>query len=171
MNRRSTALAGGLATLLASAATVLLATGVGFAASTHPAASANETFNLMTTQPSSARYSLIASGVFTAGGVDIAGNTTDTAKFPAGSFKIHHGGTPKIIKESVNAKTCLAFFEAKAPFTIGSGTGAYKGITGSGTATITELGIAARNKQGACNFNANPLVNEETIVGKAHVTL
>jgi hypothetical protein len=148
--------AGGLATASASSAT--------------SAASGTEHFSLMTTSPSASKYVIIASGVFTGGGVDKSGNTTDTAKFANGSFKIHHGGKLKILKEQVNQKTCLAMFVAKAKFTLGGGTGAYKGISGSGTATISELAIAPRSK-GQCNPNANPLHNEETISATGHVKL
>jgi len=133
--------------------------------------SGNETFHLVTTEPSAARYVVIASGVFTAGGVDIAGNTTDVVKLAGGGFKIYHGYALKITKEHVNNATCLAVFGATAKFKVFGGTGAYRGISGTGKATISILEIAARTSSGACNPNATPVVNEETIVGKAKVTL
>jgi hypothetical protein len=144
--------------------------GVANAASASPAASGTEHFNLMTTLPNSSKYVMIASGVFTAGGVDTQGSSTDVAKFANGSFKIHHGGALHIIKEQVNQKTCLAVFEGKTPFTLGNGTGAYKKLSGSGTATISELAIFPRS-HGQCNSNANPLTNEQTITATAHVKL
>jgi hypothetical protein len=142
------------------------------AASVRPAAppkSGTEHFYLMTTQPSASRYSIITIGVFTAGGTDIAGGTTDTIKLPGGAFKVNHGGQPHLIKQQVNPATCLAVFEATVKITVGGGTGKYARITGSGTATINDLAIAGRTKKGACNFNANPVVNEETITAKAQV--
>jgi hypothetical protein len=144
--------------------------GVANAAPASPAASGTEHFNLMTTQPSASKYVIIAAGVFTAGGTDTSTNTTDVARFANGSFKIHHGGPLNIIKHQVNQKTCLAMFEAKQAFTLGNGTGAYKGISGSGKATITILAVAPRSK-GQCNLNANPLTNEQTVVATAHVKL
>lgn len=149
-------IAGSLATASASSAT--------------PATSGTEHFSLMTTQPSASKYVIIAHGVFTAGGVDISGSSTDTAKFGNGSFKIHHGAKVKIVKEQFNPNTCLEEFIAKAKFTLGGGTGAYKGISGSGTATITDLGIA-KQSNGKCNQNANPAHNEETINATGHVKL
>jgi hypothetical protein len=144
--------------------------GVANAATASRATSGTEHFNLMTTLPSSSKSTIIASGVFTAGGIDTAGSTTDTAKFANGSFKIDHGTKITIIKEQINSKTCLAVFEGKASFTLKDGTGAYKGISGSGTALINELAIFARSK-GKCNPNANPLSNEQTITGTAHIKL
>jgi hypothetical protein len=160
-----------IAVLAATTGATVLVTGAGLAAaSARPASSGTEHFSLMTTQPSARKYTVIASGVFTAGGVDTSGNTTDTARFANGSFKIHHGGKFKILKEQVNEKTCLAVFEAKASITLGSGTGAYKGISGSGSALINEVAIFRRTK-GSCNPNVNPLVNEQTITATAHVKL
>jgi hypothetical protein len=144
--------------------------GVANAATAHPAASGTEHFNLMTTEPSNAKYVIIASGVFTAGGIDTSGSTTDVARFANGSFKVHHGGALHIIKMHANLKTCLAVFEGRAPITLSNGTGAYKGLSGSGTATINELEIGSRS-HGQCNFNANPLTNEQTITATAHVKL
>jgi hypothetical protein len=142
------------------------------AASVRPAAppkSGTEHFYLMTTQPSASRYSIITTGVFTAGGTDIAGGTTDTVKLPGGAFKVNHGGQPHLIKQQVNPATCLAVFEATVKITLGGGTGKYARISGSGVATINDLAIAGRTKKGACNFNANPVVNQETITAKAQV--
>ncbi|MGD0701447.1 MAG: hypothetical protein ABSA02_16380 [Trebonia sp.] len=144
------------------------------AASVRPAAppkSGTEHFYLMTTQPAASRYSVIATGVFTAGGTDIAGNTTDTVKLPGGTFKINHGGQTHVVKQQFNPTTCLGVFEGTSKFTVGGGTGKYARITGSGNATINFLGIASRTKKGACNFNANPVVNEETITATGHVKL
>ncbi len=161
-----------IAAFAATAGAVVLVTGVGLAAaSASPAGtSGTEHLYLMTTQPSGAKSELIASGVFTAYGTDIAGSTVDTAHLTGGTFKITHNSGFKILKESVNAKTCFAVFEAKTKFTLGSGTGAYKGISGSGTAIITELEITAKSK-GKCNPNVNPVANEETITGTGHVSL
>ena len=164
---------------LATAGTVAITTaalcsaGLASASTSAPAVSnsGTEHFYLMTTQPSASKYSIIASGVFTTGGLDIAGGATDTARVKGGTFKIHHGGAFHIIKQSVNPKTCLAQFEATASFTLGGGTGAYKKLTGSGKAVISELAIAPRGRNGACNLNGNPVINEETITGTARVRL
>jgi hypothetical protein len=159
--------------LAATAGAVVLVTGAGLAAaSASPAGkSGTEHFYLMTTENSSAKSEVIATGLFTAYGFDIEGSTVDTAHVTGGTFKIDHPNSGfKIIKESVNPKTCFAVFEAKATIKLTGGTGAYKGISGSGSALITELEITAKSK-GKCNPNVNPVANERTISATAHVTL
>jgi hypothetical protein len=144
--------------------------GVASASSAASSATRTEHFYLMTTQNSSSKYVVIATGAFTAHGTDISGNTTDTVKLTGGGFKITHSGRIHITKEQLNPKTCFAVFSGTAHFTVGSGKGAYKGISGSGKATINEMAIFAKSK-GKCNSNANPVANEQTITGTAHIKL
>jgi len=153
-------------------AVAVAASGAGLAAAnaspTAPANSGTEHFYLMTTQPTAAKFQIIATGVFTAAGTDIAGSKADTVKLATGSFKVNHAGPLHILKQQVNPKTCFAVFEARAGLTISGGTGAYKAISGSGTGTITDIAIFPKSK-GKCNLNANPVANEETITATAHV--
>jgi hypothetical protein len=155
-------------------AVAAVASGAGLASASATGAAAAKTgtehFYLMTTQPSAARYEIIATGVFTVGGTDISGSKTDTARFANGSFKVNHGGALHVIKQQFNPKTCFAVFEATSGITLSGGTGAYKGISGSGTATISEVAIGPKSK-GTCNFNANPVANEQSITATAHVKL
>jgi hypothetical protein len=158
-----------------AAAATVIASGAGLAlASTgtvqSPAASGTEHFSLMTTQPSASRYVIIASGLFTAGGTDRSGNTVDSAKLTGGTFKINHNFPLKVVREQLNQKTCLMEFAATSRFTLEKGTGAYKGISGSGKALISGIGIARRT-HGTCNPNANPVFQEQTITATAHVHL
>jgi hypothetical protein len=162
-------------TIVGAVAATMIAGGAGLAvASTstvqRPAASGTEHFNLMTTQPSASKYVVVASGLFTAGGVDLSGNTVDLIKLTGGTFKINHGSAVHIIKEKFNPKTCLMDFAATAKFTVEKGTGAYKHISGSGKALISGLAIARRSK-GQCDQNANPVVSEQTITATAHIKL
>jgi hypothetical protein len=165
---RKLAAAGAVAIAAALCGTGLASASASAAA---PSASGTEHLYLMTTQPSASRYSIIATGVFTAGGTDISGSKTDTASVNGGTFKVHHPGNVHIIKQEVNAKTCLGQFEATAGFTLGGGTGAYRKLAGSGKALISELAIFPRNSKGVCNTNGNPVVNEQTITATAHVGL
>jgi hypothetical protein len=163
-----------LATAGAVIALAAVASGAGLAAANAspaaPAHSGTEHFYLMTTQRTAAKYEIIATGVFTDSGTDISGSKVDTAKLAKGSFKVNHAGAFHILKERLNPATCFAVFEAKAGLTLGGGTGAYKGISGSGTATISEIAIFSRSK-GKCNPNGTPVSNEETITATAHVKL
>jgi hypothetical protein len=158
---------------IAAAAASIIAGGAGLAvanASTvqRSAASGTEHFSLMTTEPTTAKYVVIASGLFTAGGVDISGTNVDLVKLPGGTFKIDHNFPVKILKEQLNRQTCLAEFAGTSKFTVEKGTGAYKGLTGSGKAVI-EATFIARRTRGACNPNATPLVSEETISATGHL--
>ena len=160
--------------LVGAATMATLVSGAGLAAASaspaSPAASGTEHFYLMTTQPSASRYSVIATGLFTAGGTDVSGSKSDLVKLPGGSFKINHGGRLHVVKMQLNRTTCLANFVATAAFTVGNGKGAYKGISGSGKALISSQFIARRSK-GACNPNATPVVLEQTITAKGNVKL
>jgi hypothetical protein len=161
--------------VVAAAAATMIGSGAGLAlASTstgqRPAASGTEHFSLMTTQPSASKYVVIASGLFTAGGVDISGSTVDLVRLPAGTFKINHGSAVHIISEKLNPRTCLMNFAATAKFKLEDGTRGYKGISGSGKALISGTAIARRS-HGQCNPNASPVVSEQTISATAHVHL
>jgi hypothetical protein len=155
-------------------AAAMLSSGAGLAAASASTAAAaksgTEHFSLMTTQPSASKYVVIASGLFTAGGVDVSGNKVDLVKLPGGSFKINHGTAVHVLREHLNAKTCLENFAATAKFTLGHGKGVYKGISGSGKALISGLAIARRAK-GKCDLNVNPVVSQQTITATAHVSL
>jgi hypothetical protein len=94
----------------------------------------------------------------------------DLVKLSGGTFKINHGSAVHILKEKLNPQTCLLQFAATAKFKLEDGTRAYKGISGSGKALISGLGIARRS-HGQCNPNANPLVSEQTITATGHVHL
>jgi hypothetical protein len=151
-------------------AAVASGSGLATASPTAPANSGTEHFYLMTTQSTAAKYEVIATGVFTDHGTDVSGSKADTVKLTKGSFKVNHGGPLHIIKEQVNRTTCFAVFEGRGSVTISGGTGAYKAISGSGTATITDIGLAPKSK-GRCNLNATPVANEEAITATAHVKL
>jgi hypothetical protein len=156
-----------------TAAAAMIASGAGLAAAStstarQPAVSGTEHFSLMTTEPSASKYVVIATGLFTAGGVDVSGNKVDLVKLPGGSFKINHGSAVHVTKEKFNPQTCLMQFAATAKFTLEDGTRAYKGISGSGTARISGTGIARRTK-GQCNPNANALFLQQTIIATAHI--
>jgi hypothetical protein len=160
--------------IVGAVASAMITSGMGLAlagtGSVQRKVSGTEHFSLMTTQPSASKYVVIASGLFTAGGVDVSGNVVDLVKLTGGTFKINHGTSVHITKEQFNPKTCLEVFAATAKFTVGHGTGAFKGISGSGKAVITDIAIASRS-HGHCNMNANPAVNEQTISATGHVSL
>jgi hypothetical protein len=138
-------------------------------AGTRPVVSGSEKFYAMTTSPTSSRYSAIATGVFTAGGFDDSGRTADTLHFPGGTFRVNHGATHGT--QVLNPRTCLFTARQKGAYTISGGTGRYAGISGSGTAVISILGVGARNSKGQCSQNLTPVAWQQVISGKGHVKL
>jgi hypothetical protein len=161
--------------IVATAAATMIASGAGFAvastgAAQRSASSGTEHFYLMSTRANASRYVVIATGKFTAGGVDVAGATADTVRLAAGTFKVSHSSAGTIIKDQSNPKTCWADFVVTTKITLGHGTRAYKGISGSGKATISAIQIARKIK-GACSATATPLFSEETITATVHVHL
>jgi hypothetical protein len=124
----------------------------------------------MTTSATSNRSSIIAHGaVFTAGGVDIQGNKSDTVKFPGGTFRIRHsaGKGP----QHFNPRTCLMQISQHGTYTLGHGTGRFKGISGHGKYHFTILAVGARNAKGQCSQSKAPATFQQVInaQGPAHL--
>jgi hypothetical protein len=134
-----------------------------------PAVSGTEHFYVMTNSPTSAQASAIATGVFTAGGVDVTGRTVDTLRFPAGTLKINHGAAHG--KQTLNPQTCLFTASETGNYTISGGTGVYAGISGHGTAKITILAVAARNSKGQCSQTLTPVAFQQVIEGSGPIHL
>ena len=130
------------------------------AAAAHTNASGTEQFQLMSTSATSSTSSIIARGVFTAGGVDHTGSKVDTAVFSNGSFKIAHSkGTGS---QSFNPKTCLMTVNQHGTFKLSGGTGAYAGISGSGTYQVSILAVGARSG-GTCSKTKPPVAFQQII--------
>ena len=132
-----------------------------------------EHFQLITLSPTATKLAVTSWGVDTMAGVDHEGSSntntaTDTLVYPKGTFKVTHTG-PFNLK--VNPKTCFIDATSKGTIKISGGTGAYKGISGKGTFSLTVIGIAPKTKAGACNENANPAGFQEVISATAKVTL
>ncbi|MDR3035871.1 MAG: hypothetical protein LBV78_22725, partial [Kitasatospora sp.] len=121
-----------------------------------------EQFQLVSASGTSSTSSIIARGVFTAGGVDHAGNSVDTAVFPGGSFKIAHSkGTGT---QSVNPKTCLMTVNQHGTYKLSGGTGKYAGISGSGTYRVSILAVMAKSG-GKCVRTKPPVAFQQIIRG------
>ena len=159
--------------IFASAVTVAAAGmvigGAGLAAaSTHTGVSGTEHFQLMTTSPTSTTSSNIASGVFTAPGVDHSGNKVDTVDFPGGSFQIAHSkGTGT---QNFNPKTCLLTIHQHGTYRITRGTGKFAGISGHGHYRLNILAIGARSG-GKCSQSKPPVAFHQVINASGPVTL
>ena len=139
----------------AAAAAVIGGTGLA-AASTHTGVSGTENFQMMTTSATSSTASVIASGAFTAAGVDHESSTGNTATFTFSNGTVsltHSAGTGT---QSLNPKTCLLTVNLHGTYKLTSGTGSYAGITGSGKYQLSILAIGAR-VGGKCSQSKPPL--------------
>ena len=138
------------------------------AAPARPAITGTEHFHIVTTTPGATSESAIVTGVFTAGGVDHPGSKVDTLVFPTGSFKVAHSkGTGT---QSLNPKTCLLTVTLKGTITLSGGTGAYAGISGSGTYHFSLLAVEGKSG-GTCSMTVPPPAYQQIITGTATVTL
>ena len=139
-------------------------------ASTHHATAGTEHFQLMTTSATGGQLSVIAHGVFTAAGVDHEGTgNIDTVVFPNGSFKLTHKQTGG--SQHINPSTCLVTINGTATYTLSSGTGAYQGISGSGNAKLSILGVAGRNSLGKCSMRVKPKGFQQLITASGPASL
>jgi hypothetical protein len=160
-----------VAAMTGAAAAAVVGLAIPAAASPAAAAKISGTghFQIMTTSATAVTASTIAWGVFTAAGVDHMGSSVDTIVFPAGSIKVKHG--PGTGPQSFNPKTCLLLVNQHGTYTILSGTGAYKGITGSGKYTVSVVSLGAKTKKGTCSQTLPPVATQEVIDANGPVTL
>ena len=119
--------------------------------------------------PNSDTFSAIATGAFTAGGTAVLPTGKGTLRFSGGTIKVTDKptGAPKT---SANLKICLQTYAASATYKIVSGTGDYKGISGSGkvTAKFTAVGPIVKGK---CSTTANTVASQGIITASGPVSL
>jgi hypothetical protein len=120
-----------------------------------------EHFQIMSTSDTSSTQSIIATGLFTAGGVDHAGDRVDTVVFPDGTFKLAH--SPGVGEPRFNPKTCLGLVAVNGTYRLSHGTGAYAGIRGHGIYRVNLTLVGARNAAGKCSDRL-PLVAFQLII-------
>jgi hypothetical protein len=161
--------------IAAAAATIAgIGTAGAAAASVRPqsAGSAAESFELVATAvgQQGITFKVIYYGPVTGAGTEVSpGNSnTDVVHLAGGTFELRHGNPPNL--RLLNARTCVASGAGRVRYTFTGGTGKFKGISGSGTASISELAVLGKS-HGACTENALPagifiIVNGH---GKAHL--
>jgi hypothetical protein len=168
-NHLRTRLLAAAGSMLAAGALALSGIVAAAAAPSGSNASGIERFQIMSTSANAIRDTVIAHGVFTAGGVDITtGPTTDTFKFPNGTIKVRH--SPGTGPQSFNPRTCLITVHQHGTYTLRSGTGKYAGISGHGRYRLDILAVAARS-HGKCNQNKPPAAFELIIRASGPVHL
>jgi hypothetical protein len=160
-----------LASAFIGATAVAAMGGAGIAvAGTHAPAAKAESFQMMTTSPTAPTSSVIATGAFTAPGVDHESQRGNTATFvfPNGTVRLRHSaGTGP---QSFNPKTCLLTLNLHGTYRVTGGTGKYAGITGGGTYKLNILAIGARSG-GKCSQTKAPVAFHQVINARGTVKL
>jgi hypothetical protein len=159
------------ASALIGATAVAVMGGAGIAvAGTHAPAAKTESFQMMTTSGTASTLGVIASGAFTAPGVDHENQSANTSTFvfPNGTVRIRHSaGTGP---QSFNPRTCLFTLNLHGTYKVTGGTGRYAGITGGGHYKLNILAIGARSG-GKCSQSKPPLAFQQVIDATGPVTL
>jgi hypothetical protein len=147
-----------LVAAIALACVAALAGGATVAAASSSSAGASaakapqEHFKIITTVLGSRRQSVLATGAFTAGGYEVpgkvvAGRAADKIVFPGGSFRVGRHITRQWLPLPTGA--CLVRETIRGSYTVSNGTGAYRGISGSGT-FVTRIRGVIRKSHGLC---------------------
>ena len=93
-----------------------------------------------------------ASGPISGSGRDIVmGANADKFVFPAGSVVISHHATSQ--HDNFDPRSCTDRFTESGTYSLSSGTGAYAGVTGSGTYSAKGVARGTRTASG-CSMNA-----------------
>lgn len=115
-------------------------------------------------------YSVTASGVFSATGTFPGigdGRNQSIARLSDGTFVVTHpASSQKATVQHMDGRTCAVILDQKGTFTVGRGTGAYKGITGYGTDTADFTGTLPK-RNGKCDTSPNAL----PVKGTAHAVI
>jgi len=113
-------------------------------------------------------YRAVATGVFSATGAAQATSKAAHAPlkttFPNGTLLISQVSAGRQSR-AINTKTCaVAYTETGARYTVASGTGRYKGISGRGTATLKFTGTLPKLSNGKCDesTSATPIAGTTT---------
>ena len=134
------------------------------------AVSGTEHFQMMTTTGTGTTGSVIASGVFTAAGVDHEHQATNTSTFTFSNGTINVKHSKGTGTQHFDPKTCLLTVDEHGTYKLLSGTGAYAGISGSGTYQVSILAIGA-SSGGTCVRNKPPVAFHQVINASGPVSL
>jgi hypothetical protein len=93
-----------------------------------------------------------ASGPISGSGRDIVmGQNADKFVFPNGSVIVSHHATS--MNDNFDPRSCMDRFTESGTYSLSNGTGAYKGVTGSGTYTAKGVARGTRTATG-CSMQA-----------------
>jgi hypothetical protein len=118
----------------------------------------------------------VLTGAITDYGVDhegaLANGSDNEIVLKKGTFDVDIDKLDRAVKFSVNAKTCVYSESGSGPTSLLAGTGAYAGIKGTLTITVSGRGILPRSSNGRCASaqSAPPLVAVSTAQGSGKVS-
>ena len=153
----------------------VIATGAAGAAMTGIAlgsgGSGTEHFSFMSTSTTNeSKYSAIATGPITAGGTAELTGGKGKIVFPTGTINLTSkmSGAPT---EGGSMRKCLNVFGEKGTYTLTGGTGAYRGISGSGRFSLKSTGVGMV-KHGKCDISSSskPVASQSVITASGPVT-
>jgi hypothetical protein len=111
---------------------------------------------------------IVADGLFTDAGSDKSlSSTVDKETFAKGSFQVDHHLLA--VNPTVNTSSCAIIAHATGPVTLGKGTGIYKNIKGTITATIN-LYYVTKRSSGGCDATSSPLGGFTEITGSGPIS-
>lgn len=150
------------AAVAATMAIVAVLAAVPASANTGPSKVRTEHIQIMSTSGTATAWTIVATGVFTAGGSvsgSLATGGSDTVTFPAGSFVI----TADKVARSSNrsAKSCLTTSRVSGFYKIHGGTGKYAKIGGFGKFVFSSVSVGTRTAGGRCG---QPITSEMSVV-------
>jgi len=127
-----------------------------------------EHLRFMSTKATSRRIIVIATGAFTAGGIDRPGRVTDVLKFPDGTLRYRH--VARTFSGSADPQTCLITETETGRFTLEHGTGRYAGVEGSGRYRFSIIAVARKNRAGQCIHVQAPATFQQLATANGTVT-
>jgi hypothetical protein len=134
--------------LSAAAAAAVLVSGASLAAAS-PAAARTEHIQEISASTTAPKLSVVMYGPVTAAGTVVETSATASHYTLAGGT---FTATSKLTggRQQLNRATCTLTGVHHVSYTIGHGAGRYKGISGSGKATVTFIVLEGRTAHGAC---------------------
>ena len=135
----------------AAAAAAIAITGAAGATAT----TKNERFTLMTTSTVATKpvYSVIATGAFIDGGIATHERKGAlTLHLSSGTITLERNKPHPQVTKTETATACMQTASSRFSYTIAQGTGAYKGISGSGRATEHDT-VIEQVVHGSCSTN------------------
>jgi hypothetical protein len=146
----------------------IAATVVSLGAATASASAATERFSFMGTV-SNGSYSVIATGAFKDGGTARVRNGHGKLWLRDGTIQLTtHHSKPKV---HVDLTSCVGQVTQTGSYRIVGGTGAYKGIRGSGKLVGHYAAVGRKAKTGECSRTTHPAAAQLTLVGRGPIVL